>query len=149
WQPERPELLTERRPVDLPRASGLDRLVATSPEVGYIHVGNLQSPWLPVPYPARSIVGLSGDWKWVPESFTIASNGSLAAGEDFSVTSVRVEPTPEQLRAAGSRVPSGLEKYLALPTVPAVISEAARALTNDAATNYERAVALQEALRRA
>src|SRR5690606_38188535 len=59
WQPERPELLTERRPVDLPRASGLDRLVPTSPEVGYIHVGNLQSPWLPVPYPARSIVGLS------------------------------------------------------------------------------------------
>lgn len=154
WQPERPELLTERRPVDLPRASGLDRAVPTRPEVGYVHVGNLQSPWLPVPYPARSIVGLSGDWKWVPESFTIASNGSLAAGEDFAVTSVRVEPTPEQLRAAGSSVPAGLEKYLALPALPPVIAEMAREFTSEAASNtvlshYERAVALQEALRRA
>ncbi|MBX3094356.1 MAG: transglutaminase domain-containing protein [Cryobacterium sp.] len=149
WQPERPELLTERRPVDLPRASGLDRVVPTRPEVGYIHVGNLQSPWLPVPYPARSIVGLAGDWKWVPESFTIASNGSLAAGEDFAVTSVRVEPTPQQLRAAGSSVPEGLEKYLALPALPAVISETARELTGEATSSYERAVALQEALRRA
>src|SRR5690606_33996335 len=79
--------------------------------------------------------------------FTIASNGSLAAGEDFTVESVRVQPTPEQLRAAGARVPEGFERYLELPALPEAIAVAARELTAGAGSNYERAVALQQALR--
>lgn len=147
WESERPVLAPERRPADLPRAPGLDLGVSTRAEVGFVRVGNLQSPWLPMPYPASRVTGLVGEWRWVPESFTFASNGSLAAGEVFTVESVRVVPTPQQLEAAGSRVPEGLERYLALPEVPAGVSEAAREFTVGATSSYERAIALQQALR--
>lgn len=147
WVVERPVIEESNRPADLPRPPGLDRGVTTKREVAFVHVGNLHSPWLPVPYAASRVVGLTGEWRWVPESLTVASNGSLAAGEDFTVESVRVVPTPQELRAAGSRVPEGLERYLELPSVPQAVVDAARAFTAGAGSSYERAVALQQALR--
>src|SRR5690606_15821778 len=80
WAPARPELVESNRPADLPRPPGLDLAVVTRGEVAFVSVGNLQSPWLPVPYPASRLTGLVGEWRWVPQSLTVASNGSLAAG---------------------------------------------------------------------
>lgn len=147
WGAQRPVLEESNRPADFPRPPGLDRGVSTQRDVAFVHVGNLQSPWLPVPYAASRIVGLQGEWRWVPGSLTVASNGSLAAGEDFTVESVRVVPTPQQLRAAGSSVPEGMERYLELPDVPDPVVAAAREFTAGAGSSYERAVALQQALR--
>lgn len=147
WQPDPPALEWANRPADVARAPGLDRAVLTSREVVFVHVGNLRSPWLPVPYPSTRVTGLAGEWRWEADSLTFASGSALAAGEDFAVESVRLEPTPAQLLAAGSAVPPGMERYLALPEVAPIVAESAREFTEGASSPYEKAVALQQALR--
>lgn len=148
WGPERPMLDPDNRPVDFPRPPGLVSGVSTTNEVSYIQVDNLLSPWLPVPYPATRITGLTGGWSFVPESFTVASNDSLARSQVYTVQSVVLTPTPEQLLAAGTSVPAELSKYLRLPAdAPAVIGETARQVTGGDSSNYEKALALQEFLR--
>ncbi len=150
WGPTQPALDTKNRPVDFPRPPGLAVGVSTEREVTYFHVANLLSPWLPVPYPATSITGLTGSWQYLPASFTVASNVSLARGEDYTVSSVQLTPTPEQLLAAGSSVPDGLSEYLSLPPdTPEIIGTTARKLTENETSNYARALALQGYLRSA
>ena len=148
WGPERPDLQPNRRPVEFPKAPGLDVGISTSREVSYIHVDNLVSPWLPIPYPATSVTGLTGQWSYIPESFTVASNESLARAQNYTVTSVVLTPTPKQLQAAGTYVPQGLTAYLELPTdTPAIIGQTARKVTAEDSSNYEKALSIQQFLR--
>lgn len=147
WGPEQPVLDPSNRPHTVPLPSGLDPDVAVREEVGFISVGNLASPWLPVPYPISSVTQLTGDWLWDKDTLTVASNTDLAIGENFTVRSHVIEPTPEQLQRAGTTVPDGFEKYLKLPEVPAIITDTAREVTAGVHTNYEKAVALQQYLR--
>lgn len=150
WGPSQPTLDQQNRPADFPRPPGLAVGVTTDNEVTYIHVANLLSPWLPVPYPATSIIGLTGSWQYVPESFTVASNLSLAHGEEYTVSSVVLTPTPEQLLAAGSRVPDGFADYLSLPPdTPGLIATTAQEVTAGESSTYEKALAIQEYLRSA
>ncbi|MEO7146413.1 MAG: DUF3488 and transglutaminase-like domain-containing protein [Terrimesophilobacter sp.] len=148
WGPTQPALDVDNRPVEFPRPPGLGVGVTTWREVSYLHVANLLSPWLPVPYPASSITGLEGSWQYVPDSFTVASNRTLARGENYTVSSFVLDPTPDQLLASGTRVPANLDQYLSLPPdLPATISKTAQDVTRGKATNYEKALALQEFLR--
>lgn len=148
WGPNQPSLNPDNRPVDLPKPPGLAVGVTTEREVSYIHVANLLSPWLPVPYPASSITGLTGSWQYVPDSLTVASNLSLARGENYTVSSVVLTPTPEQLLASGSSVPSGFGDFLSLPPdTPELIARTAEEVTAGESSNYEKALALQEYLR--
>jgi transglutaminase-like putative cysteine protease len=148
WGPNQPALDQDNRPVDLPRPPGLAVGVTTEREVSYIHVANLLSPWLPVPYPASSITGLTGSWQYIPDSLTVASNLSLARGENYTVSSVVLTPTPEQLLATGSSVPSGFGDFLSLPPdTPGIIASTAEKVTAGESSNYEKALALQEYLR--
>jgi transglutaminase-like putative cysteine protease len=148
WGPAQPTLDPNNRPVEFPRPPGLGVEVSTEREVSYIHVANLLSPWLPVPYPSSSITGLQGSWQYLPDSFTVASNATLARGENYTVSSIKLVPTPEQLLAAGSTVPSGLDEYLALPPdTPALIAETAKTVAAGTSSSYEKALAIQEYLR--
>lgn len=148
WKPNPPALDPQNRPVEFPRPPGLGTGVNTFREVTYVHVANLLSPWLPVPYPASSIIGLEGSWQFVPDGFTVASDRTLARGEDYTVSSVVVDPTPEQLLASGTRVPDNLDDYLELPPgTPKSVENTALSVTSSWATNYEKALALQEYLR--
>ncbi|MBB5632538.1 transglutaminase-like putative cysteine protease [Cryobacterium mesophilum] len=150
WGPSQPNLDPRNRPVEFPRPPGLDVGVTTDREVSYIHVANLVSPWLPVPYPASSVTGLTGSWQYLPESFTVASNLTLARGENYTVASVKLEPTPQQLLAAGTRVPADLANYLVLPPdTPEIIASTATKVTTGDSSNYQKALALQEYLRSA
>ena len=148
WKPDQPALDTKNRPAEFPRAPGLGPEVNTIREVTYVHVANLLSPWLPVPYPASSIIGLQGSWQFVPDSFTVASNRTLARGQNYTVSSVVVDPTPAQLLASATRVPGDFGDYLELPPdTPQSIEETALSVTAGWATHYEKALAMQEYLR--
>lgn len=150
WGPSQPHLDPENRPVAMPRPPGLAVGISTENEVSYVHVANLLSPWLPMPYPASSVTGLTGSWQYLPDSFTVASNLTLARGENYTVSSVVLTPTPEQLLAAGQRVPDGLGDYLSLPPdTPEVVADTAREVTAGETSNYARALALQGYLRSA
>ncbi len=148
WTPGQPALDPSNRPVTFPRPPGLSVGVSSSREVTYVHVANLLSSWLPVPYAASSVTGLQGAWQYLPDAFTVASNVALARGENYTVSSMHITPTPDELLSAGARVPSDMERFLALPPeTPAVIEQTAHRVTAGEGSSYEKALALQAFLR--
>ena len=114
----------------------------------HVSVVQLDSPWLPVPYPSVSITGLDGDWFWDRDALTVSSPDRSSWGEDYTVDSLVLDPTPEQLTTAGTTVPPGFNRYLQLPDgMPEIIGSTARRVASSAASNYEKALALQEFFR--
>ncbi|MGW5974698.1 transglutaminase TgpA family protein [Streptomyces sp. NPDC055186] len=101
--------------------------------------------WLPMPYPPSG-VDIRGDWRYEPVGMTlVGDHGQNTRGLTYSVRSLDVRPTAEQL-ADASAPPAALKRdYTELPdSLPALVSRTARQVTEGAANDYERAVELQE-----
>ncbi|MEO6825773.1 MAG: DUF3488 and transglutaminase-like domain-containing protein [Microbacteriaceae bacterium] len=114
-----------------------------------VSIGAMQSPWLPVPYPATQVSGLTGNWFVAPEDLTVNSVNSAAHGQQYRVTSLKVAPTPGQLRAAGP-VPPSVSDDLEVPrNMPRIILDTAAKVTADADDHFQQAVALQAYFRSA
>ncbi|MET4157815.1 DUF3488 and transglutaminase-like domain-containing protein [Agromyces sp. PvR057] len=142
------------RPVDgdntvdaLGAPEGLGAGVETSEHPIDVLVSEVRTTWLPLPYPSTRIEGLSGSWYWDDGSLTVRSVDTNTAGQRYEVTRLEVEPTADQLRAAGpSRAAD--PQFLDLPDdVPTVITDTAAELAGSAATPYDAAVAIQAYLR--
>jgi transglutaminase-like putative cysteine protease len=123
-------------------APGLSTAVSTSPATTNITIDNASGRWLPVPYPAAAISGLEGDWFWEPNGLSVRTADANMRGQQYEVTSLEVQPTSTQLEQAGSssslplaEVPEGLDPQVAL---------IAQSVVAGAATDYDRAVALQD-----
>ncbi|MDY7544296.1 MULTISPECIES: DUF3488 and transglutaminase-like domain-containing protein [unclassified Cryobacterium] len=130
------------------RPPGLSVQVATTEESTQIVIDGVASAWLPTPGAATKVSGLVGAWYWNGPTGTIASTNSTTRGQKYTVTSLTLEPTPEQLRAATGRYPVSVESSLRLPRdSPLIIEQTARAVTAGTTTPYDAAVALQEYLR--
>ncbi|MEJ7633179.1 DUF3488 and transglutaminase-like domain-containing protein [Aeromicrobium sp.] len=113
-----------------------------------ITIRNLRSDMLPVPYPLYEVSGLDG--RWVRDKFglTLTSRNDDTRGQKYSVTSLDVRPTANQMRALSTDVGIQLKDEVALPKrIPAVIEETAREVTADADNQYDRVLALQDYLR--
>lgn len=149
WKPTEGELDRDNTIDEFGPVPGLDPQVATAAETTSFSVRNLTGQWLPIPYPARSIEGLADDtWYWDSAGFSVASDDATPRGEEYVVDSLVLQPTPDQLLAAGTTVAAGTEGYLELPDgLPTVISDTARNLTASSPTFYEKALALQEYFR--
>ena len=123
---------------------GLSPDVATTEDRVLVSVDNLTSPWLPLPYPTSRVGGLDGDWYWDSDGLAVKSPTRDASNETYRATSLVIAPTPAQLTSAGTTVPAGFGRFLALPAVmPKVISETATRVAGGAASNYEKALLLQ------
>ena len=104
--------------------------------------------WLPAPYAPAEIAGLGEDgWAWNPQDLTVHSAATGMSGASYTVTSVQPQPTPETLRPA-SAGPAMSESLKLPPDRPQSLSDAARQFTEGAGTDYDRALALQNHLRR-
>ena len=148
WSPTEREIDTSNTVDDFGVVPGLDPAVLTESEVSTIDIRNFESLYLPVPYPAQSIDGLSDDWYFDAVGRSVSSPSGSPRDQEYEVTSLTLEPTPEQLLSAGTTVTDELQPYLALPEdLPPVISDTASDVAGAAATNYERAIALQEYFR--
>jgi transglutaminase-like putative cysteine protease len=107
-----------------------------------VEIGDLAARWLPVPYPATSVEGLEGPWFWEPDGLSVRTNDANARRQLYTVSSLAIRPTEEQLSAAGSA--EGPLQLTALPDdLPENIRTTAADVTSEASTDYERAVALQ------
>ncbi|KQM83201.1 DUF3488 and transglutaminase-like domain-containing protein [Agromyces sp. Leaf222] len=128
---------------------GLGADVQTSEHPIDVLVNEVRTTWLPVPYPSTRIDGLSGSWYWDDGALTVRSVDTNTAGQRYEVTRLEVEPTVDQLRAAGP--PSAADpQFLELPDeVPEIITATASELAGSAATPYDAAVAIQAYLRSA
>ncbi|GAA4156963.1 hypothetical protein GCM10022286_08020 [Gryllotalpicola daejeonensis] len=113
-----------------------------------IDVQNLNSQWVPAPYPATKISGGRTARGYQPDDLTLFASAALS-GRSYSTTSLDVEPTAAQLAAAGPYTGEGTELAsddLELPAeVPEIISSTAGEIAGEAAgdSEYDLAVAIQ------
>ncbi|MFH9614386.1 transglutaminaseTgpA domain-containing protein [Streptomyces pratensis] len=133
-------------PDRLPQPAGLAGDVAvTEIRTNISSSRSYQQTYLPLPYPA-SEVDIQGRWRFEPEGRTlVGDDGQTTRGARYEVSSLVVEPTAAQL--AGSLEPRSdlVREYTRVPpSLPDVVEETARRVTDGAANDYERAVRLQD-----
>jgi transglutaminase-like putative cysteine protease len=102
-------------------------------------------------YGAEGVEKLTVEWRVSipPDTLSVRTNGSLAAGSSYHATVHVSTATESELRAAGIGYPGWvLDRYLRLPdTMPSRVIDLAQELTSDAETPYEKAVAICDYLR--
>ena len=139
WQPDRGDVQSQGDGFGEPDW-GAD--IATEEQTTSIRILRMSSSWLPVPYPATSVQGVTGSWRVAVDNRTLVSRSADAAGNDYTVGSTRVIPTLEQIRALDAAAPvvDAEEEPVELP---GIIASLADEVTADADTDYDRLVALQ------
>ena len=139
WQPDRGDLQSQDDGFGDPEW-GED--IAVEEENTSVRVLRMSSSWLPVPYPATAVQGLSGSWRVSPENRTLFSRSADAVGNDYTVTSSRLVPTLEQIRAIDAAAPV-VDPDAEPVELPGIIAELATEVTAAASTDYDRLVLLQ------
>jgi transglutaminase-like putative cysteine protease len=142
WEPINTDPIAGNDVADFGDAPGLTPEVRTEPAVTSVEINNATGRWLPVPYPATSVTGLTGDWSWEPNGLSVRTDGSNMRGQAYEVQSLDLHPTSDQLEAAPSSadnplaaVPEGLDP---------IVAETAAAVVAGETTDYGRAEALQD-----
>lgn len=113
-----------------------------------VRIDDLRSSYLPIPYPATRVEGLTGDWEWLIDGGTVRATGrTTTRDQDYVVQSLDRRPTAEQARRSRTSG-RGLDAYRNLPaSVPEVVVSTARRVTAGATTDYDRMLRLQDWLR--
>lgn len=106
--------------------------------------------YLPMPYPATG-VDIAGKWRFEPAGRTLVGDQlgkdkfQNAQGVQYSVRSLLLNPTAEQLRSAPAANPEIAAEYTKLPdNLPAVVVQTAREVTRGTKDDYSAAVKLQD-----
>ncbi|OEJ31637.1 DUF3488 and transglutaminase-like domain-containing protein [Streptomyces subrutilus] len=106
--------------------------------------------YLPMPYPATS-VDIKGKWRFEPAGRTLVGDQlgkdrfQNVQGAQYSVRSLLLKPTAQQLRSAPEPDPEVRAEYTKLPdNLPPVVGDTARQVTQGAKDDYARAVKLQD-----
>jgi TgpA N-terminal domain/Transglutaminase-like superfamily len=107
---------------------------------GLANGGNVS--YLPLPYPARQVKGMSGSWQVDPGSLMVHSTDARLAGLRYIVTGENLTPTPQQLRHAGPP-PAAVAAYTRVPAAFDQLRALADRLTKGQTSAYDKAVALQ------
>ena len=103
---------------------------------------------LPVPYVAQETQGLEGAWRYERMGMTVRSDSSDSRGQAYTVSSLTISPTADQVRQMTTVVGPSLQPFVTLPyDVPSSIINTARDVTASARTDYDKALALQDYLR--
>ncbi|MCX4822485.1 DUF3488 and transglutaminase-like domain-containing protein [Streptomyces sp. NBC_01142] len=133
-------------PDRLPQPDGLSNAVGvTEIKTNLSAARSYKQSWLPMPYPATK-VDIGGRWRFEPAGRTLVGDrGQNTRGAQYSVSSLLVQPTPQQL-AAASPAPTALRReYTRVPEVlPDEVGDTARKITKGARNDYERGVKLQD-----
>jgi transglutaminase-like putative cysteine protease len=142
WEPDVPKPIKGNSVSAIGAAPGLTSAVQRSRIQTTIQVTSTQGKWLPVPYPAKSITGLQGDWFWEPKALEVLSPNADMQGQRYTVTSLDVEPTQDQLEQAPrsqtsplAKVPRGLDP---------IVAQTAKKMVGTAKTDFDKAIALQD-----
>lgn len=140
-------------PPQLPNPPGLSGTVrqgAAEVQTNVSAADNYTQRYLPMPYPATT-VDIKGRWRFEPAGRTLVGD-QLAKdrfqnvqGAQYSVRSLLLKPTAQQLRSAPLPDPAVRAEYTKVPeNLPQVVSDTARQVTQGAKDDYTRAVKLQD-----
>lgn len=109
-----------------------------------VTVDALDSPWLPVPYPASSVTGLDGEWLGMPQNRTVVTRAGSTRDQQYEVQASVPRPTLEQIRSRSVGDPGLGADVSALPAdVPSIIGDTAREVTAGTSTPYDALLAMQ------
>ena len=114
-----------------------------TPQATSMRLQNVEGQQLPIPYPAIGIQGMNGEWRGMSENRTIVTRSSTTRDQDFTVISLSLEPTLEQMRADRSGGDLDPMNWSLPAELPANVTRLAREVTADAETDYDRLLALQ------
>lgn len=144
WAPDAFRQRSGNTPDAIGAPPGLSADVSTKEDQVFVTVDALTTPWLPLPYPTSSVGGLDGQWYWDSDGLALKGATRDAGNQTYRATSLIIDPTPAQLTTAGTTVPAGFDRFLALPpAIPKVIAETANKVAGGATSNYEKALLLQ------
>ena len=122
-----------------------DPEITRETESTHVEVQRLNTPYLPVPFPATAIDGLDGDWGVVPENRTVVGLGSDTSGQRYDVVTEAPRPTLAQIRASSSRGADLPTAYSDIPQeTPPLLAELALEVTAGSTTDYDAVSALQQ-----
>ncbi len=111
---------------------------------------NLGFPWLPVAYPPQQIEVPGTSVRFNDDTGTATVDSNLDAGTAYHVTSVALQPTPEQLASEVFPLPAQDPRYTTLLGMPADVAagihQIAEAWTAGATNPYEEILAIQDHL---
>ena len=148
WAPDAFRQRSGNTPDAIGAPPGLSADIARKEDQVFVTVDGLTSPWLPLPYPTSRVGGLDGSWYWDSDGLAVKSPDRDARDETYQATSLVIAPTPAQLTSAGTTVPAGFDRFLALPpAMPKIIAETAVTVAGGAESNYEKALLLQKFFR--
>jgi transglutaminase-like putative cysteine protease len=142
WAPATPKLKSGNTVKDIGAPPGLTTSVKVTGVSTSIRVAGATGSWLPLPYPSVSVNGLTGKWSWEDGTLSVRSDTTSMQGQHYSVTSLDVEPTVQQLEAAGSSADNPLAKVPA--GLDPIIAATAKEVVAGAKTDFDKAVALQD-----
>lgn len=139
----------------LPSPSGLDPAVQRqSATMSVLLTENFprDSVWLPVPFDLTSVAlsGFPGEFAFVPSDQTVTSldREALSHVSGYFASYLLTAPTEEQLQNATPAPADVVTRFGTVPPgVPLNVGAAARAVSANATTDYERALALQSFFR--
>jgi len=127
-----------------PPASGLTDAVKQTKLTAKITVGDIQGNWLPLPYPTTKVAGTTGTWFWETQGLSVRSTTENVGGQKYTASYLDVQPDLAQLRAT-STTQDVANTYLDLPAkLPSLITTTAKNVAGSAATDYDKALALQD-----
>ncbi|MFD7137723.1 DUF3488 and DUF4129 domain-containing transglutaminase family protein [Streptomyces sp. NPDC059894] len=144
WKPSKRTIVAV--PDELPTPTGLGSDVKHSQITTRVAAADWYAQdWLPMPYPPSG-VRINGNWRYEPVGMAlVGDHGETTRGKTYQVDSLDVRPTARQLASAPEAPGAIRGEYTEVPdSLPAVVERTARAVTEGAANDYERAVALQD-----
>ena len=148
WLPRASEVDEDQTVESIPAPPGLSDQVDRTEASTIIVIDGVDTDKLPVPVPVTRVDGLAGNWYWNDANRSVTSTDSSTIGQRYTVTSLELQPTRDQLREAGGRYPVSIVPSLFLPMgTPEIIGETARTLTLGTESTYDAAVAIQDYLR--
>jgi transglutaminase-like putative cysteine protease len=146
WAPSVREVSRKQQADDgLPAPPGLSAGVSAQTYSMQVKIGDsLNQDFLPLPYPTRK-VDIDGRWLYDAASLNVIGDGETVRGKDYTATYLAVRPTVDQLRNAGAPPLDVRTTYTQLPrSLPRSVRAMARTITDDALTEYDKAMALQQ-----
>ena len=144
WRPSAGDDATSSEVESIALPAGLTQVVPRAEYVMQIQIERIRGKYLPVPYAAQSITGLTGVWAWESEGLSVSTTSANSRNQQYGVSFVSPAPSIEQLEAAPTTQPEGFEKYLALPeTLPSIVAETAERVAGSEPTQFDQALALQ------
>ncbi|MGW6964227.1 transglutaminase TgpA family protein [Streptomyces zaomyceticus] len=133
-------------PKQLPWPDGLSqRVQSTEVTSNFVASDGYEQKWLPMPYPAGR-VEIDGRWRYEPAGrMLVGDDKQTTRGARYTVASLDVQPTSEQLAAAGPPPEKLRSEYTKVPnSLPADVKATALRVTKGARNDYEQAVKLQD-----